>query len=233
MKKLFYFIMAMACIACADAQSVGIGTPTPNTNSILDITSVNKGVLIPRINDTSNVSNPLEGMIIYNKNTKAPFFHDGKQWLSLGGRVPTQAAAGATITYQVVAAGFNGIEMPAFSAQVGAGFGVNQPSPPGASSASEFIFSKQLDINSPALQQATFKGTLFSEIEFKFYASNAVVPYISFRFQNVYFTGYSISSGGDLPTESVSVNYKNFGFKDWVNNISYGYDVTTHTPTSY
>lgn len=82
MKKLIYLIMAMACIAFADAQTVGIGTTTPNNNSVLDIFSTNKGFLIPRINDTLNVSNPLEGMMIYNKNIKAPYFHNGNQWLS-------------------------------------------------------------------------------------------------------------------------------------------------------
>lgn len=231
---MLYFILTLACVASADAQTVGIGTPTPNANAILDITSTSKGVLIPRINDTTNVTNPLEGMVIYNKNTKAPFFHDGNKWLSLGARLPlAQGATGASITYRVVAPGFNGIEMPAFSAQVGAGFGLSQPSPPSSSSASEFIFTKQLDINSPGFQQATFLGTVFPDIEFKFYAMNAAVPYMSLRFQNVYFTGYSLSSGGDLPSESVSVNYKNFGFKDWVNNVSYGYDVVTRTITAY
>jgi hypothetical protein len=86
-------------------------------------------------------------MMIYNKNTKPSFFHDGDKWLSLGGRVPPPTAAfGGSITYRIVAAGFSGIEMPAFSAQPGAGLPVSQPSPPGLSSASEFVFSKQLYI---------------------------------------------------------------------------------------
>lgn len=235
MKKLFYFIMAMACFACADAQTVGIGTTTPNTNSILDIFSASKGVLIPRINDTANVTNPLEGMMIYNKNTKAPFFHDGNKWLSLGGRFPTppQTTTGGSITYQVSAPGFNSTEMTVYSAQVGIGLGVSQPNPPSASSASEFVFTKELDVNSMGFQLASLQGTLCTEIEFKFYATGSAIPYLSYKFKNVYFTGYSVSSGGDRPSEAVSVNYKNYGFKDWVNNVSFGYDVVTHAVTSY
>jgi type VI protein secretion system component Hcp len=76
-------------------------------------------------------------------------------------------------------------------------------------------------------------GILYPEIEFKFYASGASVPYLSYRFQNVYFTAYSISAAGDLPSEAVSVNYKNYGYKDWVFNVSFGYDIITHTSTAY
>ncbi len=37
------------------AQSVGIGTTTPNTFSMLDISSSNKGLLLPRIALTSTI----------------------------------------------------------------------------------------------------------------------------------------------------------------------------------
>jgi type VI secretion system secreted protein Hcp len=181
------------------------------------------------------VAHPLAGMMIYSKNTKAPFFHDGNKWLSLGGRFPAppQTTAGGNITYQIIGPGFNGAELPVYSAQVGMGFGVSQPGPPSPSSASEFVFTKQLDANSMGFQLATLQGTLYADIEFKFYATGSAVPYISYKFKNVYLTGYSASSGGDTPSESVSVNYKNYGFKDWVNNVSFGYDIVTHAVTSY
>ncbi len=87
MKKLLYLFIALSSFVTANSQSVGIGTTAPNTNAILDIFSNNKGVLIPRITDTGTVPNPLEGMIIYNKNTKTPYYHNGQQWVSLGGRL--------------------------------------------------------------------------------------------------------------------------------------------------
>lgn len=53
------------------AQSVGIGTTTPNTSAMLDITSTNKGLLIPRIaltatNSPSPLSGFVAGMMVYN-----------------------------------------------------------------------------------------------------------------------------------------------------------------------
>lgn len=228
----------MAFIAGANAQAVGIGTTTPNPNSVLDMNSNNKGFLMPRINDTSNVTNPAEGMMIYNKNLKAPVFHNGTQWQSLGTKFfPTPLGAGASITYKISSpSGFNGIEMPAYSAQVGVGLSVSTGgggavvSP---SSFSEFVFTKSLDSNSKAFQLATMEGTACPDIEFKFYASGSSTPYLSYKFKNVYFTGYSVSSGGDLPTESISINYKIYGYKDWVTNVSFGYDAVAHKVTTY
>lgn len=233
MKKFILCIAAIIFMITTNAQ-VGIGTNTPNPNAILDISSPSKAVLFPRLVDTSNVANPIEGMMIYNKNKKAPFFHDGNQWLSLGARLPSvQPAAGAVIKYLVTAPGFSATEQDVSSAQVGAGFGASF-SGTSPSSASEFVFTKQLDINSKAFNLATLvSGGPYTSIEFKYYAANSSVPYLSYRFKNVYFTGYSVSSGGDLPTESVSVFYENYGFKDWVNNLEFGYNVNTHVITVY
>ena len=70
---------------------VGIGTTTPDPNSILDISSTNKGVLLPRIALTSAGSSaPLasnvSGMMIYNTTTGSGlmpgvYFNDGGAWL--------------------------------------------------------------------------------------------------------------------------------------------------------
>ena len=79
----------MVCFVTGKAQTVGIGTPTPDSNAVLDIYSTNKGLLIPRILDTAMVAKPMEGLIIYNKNTRTPYYFDGRQWLSLGGRLPS------------------------------------------------------------------------------------------------------------------------------------------------
>ncbi|WP_435523643.1 hypothetical protein [Chryseobacterium indoltheticum] len=53
---------------------VGINTTTPDTNSVLDIVSTTKGLLIPRLNQTqANVlagELPANGMLIYNTDSK-------------------------------------------------------------------------------------------------------------------------------------------------------------------
>jgi len=51
-----------------NGTSVGIGTNNPNTNAILDLTSSNKGLLLPRLNSAQRdaISSPTEGLMIYN-----------------------------------------------------------------------------------------------------------------------------------------------------------------------
>lgn len=72
-------------------QSVGIGTSTPDTSAILDLTSSNKGLLMPRVADTSLINTPKEGMVIFNQNMKAINYHDGINWRSVNNANSTNA----------------------------------------------------------------------------------------------------------------------------------------------
>jgi hypothetical protein len=49
------------------SQGVGIGTTAPDASAALDITSINKGLLIPRMNITSinAINNPAKGLLVY------------------------------------------------------------------------------------------------------------------------------------------------------------------------
>ena len=228
----------MACIASTHAQ-VGVGTTTPNSNAVLDIFSSNKGVLIPRILDTATVANPMEGLIIYNKNTKSPYYYNGSQWLSLGGRLPN--AMGTTtdkITYQVTGSGFSTAEMEMLSLSHGASnpttISGGQLITTGPSSLSSFNLAKEMDINSKSFNLATVLGTKFASSEFKLYASGATVPYASYRYKDVIFESYQASgSAGSSLIESISVAFENYGFKDWVNNQEFGYNLITRSITAY
>ncbi len=241
MKKLFCLLISLASIAGANAQTVGIGTTTPNTNAILDIFSANKGVLIPRIVDTGTVPNPLEGMIIYNRNTKTPYYHNGQQWVSLGGRLPGGVNGPGTdrITYTICGPGWSCTELEILSFSQGAsnpvtigGGGIT----PGNPSLSSFNFMKVMDINSNSLNLYTIVGTKFPSIEIKFYATGQMSPFISYRLQNIIFESYQVSGtgGSNSPLiESFSVMFENYGFKDWENNKEFGYNVITKTVTAY
>jgi microcystin-dependent protein len=55
---------------------VGIGTSTPDTSAALDITSTNKGLLIPRValtssTDATTISSPATGLVVYNSSVNA------------------------------------------------------------------------------------------------------------------------------------------------------------------
>lgn len=56
------------------AQNIGIGTPSPNASAVLDVSSHNKGLLVPRIflaslTDAATITNPATGLLVYNTNT--------------------------------------------------------------------------------------------------------------------------------------------------------------------
>ncbi|MGX7668167.1 hypothetical protein [Flavobacterium pedocola] len=78
-------------------SQVGIGTSTPDSNSVLDIKSDAKGVLISRVTlSATSIASPLSqhvaGMIVYNTTPsgtgdlavyKGFYYNDGNQWIRL------------------------------------------------------------------------------------------------------------------------------------------------------
>ncbi|MEO8516393.1 MAG: hypothetical protein ABI426_06595, partial [Flavobacterium sp.] len=81
------------------AQNVGIDTTTPNVDAALEIYSSNKGVILTRLpltatNNTTPLSNHVEGMITYNTTNSAPqtansvseglYYNDGTKWNLMG-----------------------------------------------------------------------------------------------------------------------------------------------------
>lgn len=87
--KIFLSVFAIAILTnMGYAQSVGIGNPSPNSKSILDISSTDKGLLIPRMlsSDRSNISTPIPaGLMVYQTNDIEGFYYyDGFNWAMIG-----------------------------------------------------------------------------------------------------------------------------------------------------
>ncbi|WP_394666615.1 Ig-like domain-containing protein [uncultured Chryseobacterium sp.] len=59
---------------------VGIGTDTPNDGAILDVDSRDKGLLVPRVNTTASVTNPVNGMMIYDISQTCFKFYEKGNW---------------------------------------------------------------------------------------------------------------------------------------------------------
>lgn len=83
-----------------DNGNVGIGTATPNDNAMLEVTSSNKGVLLPRLSTSERDLIPAtlaNGLLIYNTTQNCFNYYDGSasKWLSLCG-----TAAPAKFTLQ-------------------------------------------------------------------------------------------------------------------------------------
>lgn len=85
MKKLmnlFLLATALTAAAASMAQAVGIGTNTPNPAAQLDISSTNKGLLIPRLTDAERnaIVSPVQGLLIFNTSANSFQFYNGVQW---------------------------------------------------------------------------------------------------------------------------------------------------------
>ncbi|MBC7937717.1 MAG: tail fiber domain-containing protein [Rhizobacter sp.] len=80
MKKILLFLLILVSGRFAHAQSVGIGTSTPNASAMLEINSANKGLLLPRVLDTSAVNTPAKGLIVYNNSNNKLWYYDGIRW---------------------------------------------------------------------------------------------------------------------------------------------------------
>ncbi len=83
MRKLYLiFVSGILSINIANAQAVGIGTTTPDPSSILDITSVKAGVLLPRMKNADRIAitSPAEGLTVYEIDTKSIYQFDGIMW---------------------------------------------------------------------------------------------------------------------------------------------------------
>jgi hypothetical protein len=67
------------------AQTVGISNTehSPDTNAVLDVYSTNKGMFIPRVLDSTAISNPDKGMLAYFTTTQSIWFHDSLKWCQI------------------------------------------------------------------------------------------------------------------------------------------------------
>jgi hypothetical protein len=91
MKQLYIFcFITLGCLFKLNAQ-VGINTTTPNASSVLDITSTNQGILIPRMTSGQRTSiSPsaiaAKGLLVYQTDAPAGFYYwDGAAWQTFGG----------------------------------------------------------------------------------------------------------------------------------------------------
>jgi len=100
MKLIIFGILFVAQIASAQ---VGIGTLTPSSNSVLDLSSPDKGLMLPRVNDTNSINNPTAGLMIYDLNAQSPAFHNGSSWNALAGASVTSGTTTYSITYSFLA----------------------------------------------------------------------------------------------------------------------------------
>lgn len=69
---------------------VGIGTTSPNTSAVVDISSSDKGILIPRMSTATrtSIASPAEGLLVYDTTQNAFYYYSGG-WTKLGAQGPS------------------------------------------------------------------------------------------------------------------------------------------------
>lgn len=101
MKKNLYYLASILFLGAshsvlAQKANVGIGTKSPDQSAILDLSSNNQGLLIPRLNEVqrNSITNPAKGLLIYQTGEKEGFyFYTGETWETLRTGVTNNALA--------------------------------------------------------------------------------------------------------------------------------------------
>lgn len=86
MKKVFStLVIVVFIITRAFTQSVGIGTDNPAPSALLDVSTDNKGVLIPRLTDVqmNAIASPANGLMIFNSDHNRFYYFDGLTWTAI------------------------------------------------------------------------------------------------------------------------------------------------------
>ncbi|KPM48556.1 hypothetical protein [Jiulongibacter sediminis] len=95
-KYVFVLLIIGVLTIQAKAQNVGIGTKQPDQSAALDIQSIDKGLLIPRmtLEKRNDIKNPANGLLIFQSNEKSGFyFFDGNKWSPLSATEANSIAA--------------------------------------------------------------------------------------------------------------------------------------------
>lgn len=87
-RKLLGFLSILAFTSAMYSQNgnVGIGTATPNASAQLDISSTDKGLLVPRLTQAQRnlIATPATGLMIYQTdNTPGFYYYNGTIWSSV------------------------------------------------------------------------------------------------------------------------------------------------------
>lgn len=85
MKKTLLIAIIVIVANLPALSQVGIGTSDPNPSAILDLSSNTKGVLVPRMTTAERtvISNPSEGLLVYDLTTHSYWFFKGSAWREL------------------------------------------------------------------------------------------------------------------------------------------------------
>jgi Chaperone of endosialidase len=79
MKNVILFFATIFYLQVVHAQNIGIGTTTPDSSAVLDVSSNNKGLLLPRLTtiERNAIANPAKGLMVYGITDSNFYMYDG------------------------------------------------------------------------------------------------------------------------------------------------------------
>lgn len=82
MKKVLLTVLIL--ISYLSVAQVGIGTSSPDASAALEISSTNKGMLIPRLTNDQIITilNPTKGLVVYSTDEDCIILFNGSNWLN-------------------------------------------------------------------------------------------------------------------------------------------------------
>ena len=100
MKNFFLIVFSVFIYQSVYSQNnVGINTDSPDVSAVLDITSTQKGLLIPRmtLEQRGLITTPARGLLIFQVDgTQGFYFYNGTAWTTLNGIAGATGPAGST-----------------------------------------------------------------------------------------------------------------------------------------
>jgi len=86
MKYFIYYLLLIATFSVSAQVSINTNGAAPDDSSMLDVQSTDKGILIPRMDETAmnNIATPATGLMIYNTTDNVFYYYDGATWLPIG-----------------------------------------------------------------------------------------------------------------------------------------------------
>jgi hypothetical protein len=101
--KAILFLSAICAIHNLNSQvAVNTNGSSPDGSAMLDVSSTESGLLIPRMTETdrNNIVSPAEGLMIYQTDNSSGFYyHDGSSWIFVGNEDNNLWTRSGTYTY--------------------------------------------------------------------------------------------------------------------------------------
>lgn len=86
-KVAIRFLMATMLLFCKEIAlaQVGFNNPNPDASSIVDLTAIDKGLLIPRLTKPQReaIASPGRSLLVFDTSDGKFYFYDGGQWYAL------------------------------------------------------------------------------------------------------------------------------------------------------